>query len=141
MTTVGLLLLFSSVSNQYALPEGLLSAICYTESRHKPKAVNLKDGLLRNGERSYDPSVGMCQIKEATARQYEPFVTHKELMDPKVNVRIAGKILRRNLERYRGDVPCAVAAYNAGSCTFNKNRQIKNRKYVAKVLMAWLDGK
>jgi soluble lytic murein transglycosylase-like protein len=83
----------------------------------------------------------MCQIKLATAQQYEPKMTRERLLSPRVNARIAAKILEDQLDRYNNDIPCAVAAYNAGSCRFNKYGGIKNRKYVAKVFRNWVDGK
>ncbi len=141
MTTLALFALFINTSQTYGLPYGLLSSVCYVESHHKTKVVNHHDGRLRNGTRAYDPSVGMCQIKLTTAKQFEPNITHTQLLNPKVNARIAAKYLQWQLDRYDNDIPAAVAAYNAGSCRFNKRGQIKNREYVRKVFSAWISGK
>lgn len=141
MTNVALILLLASTTQTYSLPEGLLSAICWTESRHKTKAVNPRDGVLRDGERAEEPSLGMCQMKINTARQFESNITHAQLLSPKVNTRIAAKFLKWQLDRYHGDIICGIASYNAGSCRRNGKGLIKNRKYVFKVMGAWIDGR
>src|SRR5690349_1394055 len=47
-------------SATYSVPLRILSAICFVESRHNPRALNKYDGG--------SPSYGLCQIKEKTAR-------------------------------------------------------------------------
>lgn len=104
----------------------LLLALCTVESTLKPKAINHYDG----GSASY----GVCQIKLETAVVVSDVKTTKQLMRPNINAKVAGLYLSKQLIRYNYNLECAIAAYNAGSCRFNKNGLIKNRKYVRKVM-------
>ncbi len=122
-------MLFIALSQVYNLPPGLLSAVCFVESSHRPTVVHVDDG---GGD-----SVGLCQIKLGTARFLGFKGQPSALQNPDVNARLAAQYLRRNLDRYSGSVPKTIAAYNAGSYRVNEYGQIKNRKYVAKVLKAW----
>lgn len=99
------------------------------ESHHDTKAYSLNDG----GSTSY----GICQIKLGTARLLGFKGPASSLQDPKVNTLLAAKYLRRNLDRYNGNVYKAISAYNAGSHRLNEKGETKNRKYVAKVYEAW----
>jgi len=56
-----LLTLFTAVSMQLILPQGLLSSLCYVESTHKVTAIAYNDGKTH--------SYGVCQIKYTTAQQ------------------------------------------------------------------------
>ncbi len=126
MTVSALALLFIGTTQTLALPEGLLSAICYVESHHNIKAIHKDDG---NGN-----SVGVCQIKLQTARQMGFKGTEKQLMSPKVNVYYSGKYLKYQLSR-RNTVQEVISSYNAG-------KPIKsNKRYVNSVLSAWLGDK
>lgn len=119
-----------AASQTFELPPGLLEAVCWVESRHMVGAINQHD----NGS----PSLGVCQVKLETAKMLG-FAGDKQalLQDPAVNAYYAAKYLRKQLDRYDGDAEQAVAAYNAGSCRFNAQGQIKNRRYVGKVQDAW----
>lgn len=64
---------------------------------------------------------------------YSKHTTINHLMKPEINLTIAAYYIKYQLDRYDGNLDCAIAAYNAGSCNFNKKGLIKNRKYVAKV--------
>lgn len=129
MSATALALLFASVSHNLGLPPGLLSAVCWVESGHNASVVNPDDG---NGD-----SIGMCQLHFSTAVQMGYKGRPKGLKDPKINIRYAAYYLAWEFARYRGDVRKAVASYNSGSLRLNKKGQIKNRKYVQKVMSAW----
>lgn len=129
MTITALLLMFSTATNQYQLPSGLLASLCYVESRHNPKAINPDDGK--------SSSLGVCQIKLETAKLMGFKGSVKELMDPKVNIKYAAKYLKKQIDRYDGDIPKAVAAYNAGSYRENKKKVAINSAYVKKVFAQW----
>jgi soluble lytic murein transglycosylase-like protein len=94
-----------------AIAEGidpkLLSSLCYIESKHNPNAINYDDG---DGD-----SIGMCQIKVSTAKQFDRRATAKKLFNAKYNLKIAAKYLSYQIDRYHGDIRKAVLAYNAGS--------------------------
>lgn len=129
----GLMLIFATVTQVVALPQGLLSAVCFVETRHKNVLVVENDGP--------SASYGVCQIKAATAKALGFTGTLKDLQDPEVNIYYAGLYLRKQLTRYDGDVVKAVAAYNAGTHRVNEKGLTKNRKYVGKVLAAWKDDR
>lgn len=128
-----LVAIFMNVTQVLSLPPGLLSAVCWVESNHRTRVVNYHDG----GSESF----GVCQIKINSARLVGFVGTQKDLRDPKVNVFYAGKFLKHQMDRYSGDIPKAVAAYNAGSYRLNKQGKVKNNYYVGKVLNAWVEGK
>ncbi len=126
-------LLFIALSQTFALPPGLLSAVCYVESHHNPKAVHKDDG----GQ----DSLGLCQIQPGTARILGFKGKSKELLDPNVNMFWAGLYLKHQLLRYDNDPRKAVAAYNSGTYQVNEKSQVKNRIYVHKVMTAWEEGR
>ena len=128
-----LALTFVMVSQAFQLPQGLLSAVCFVESKHVVKALNINDG----GSSSY----GACQIKLATAQFVGYKGTEKELHNPQVNIYYAGKYLRHQLNRYDNDILKSVAAYNAGTHRINAQGLTMNRKYVGKVFSAWSENR
>lgn len=128
-----LALLFLATSQNFNLPPGLLSAICWVESHHNSAAINAHDG----GSASH----GICQIKLETAALLGFKGTEEELTRPKTNIHYAGKYIKWQLDRYQGNIPKAVAAYNAGTYRENSQGQIMNRKYVGKVFDAWIENK
>jgi soluble lytic murein transglycosylase-like protein len=115
--------LFLTVSMQLSLPPGLLSSICYVESRHKISAVHVDDG---DGN-----SLGICQIKYKTAQWLGFKGTEQELMKPEENVLYAGRYLAYNVKRYH-DVRRAVIAYNFGNA-----RGLTTTKYQRRVFKEW----
>lgn len=119
--------LFATISLSYGIPDGLLSAMCFTESSHKITVVRLNDG----GE----DSLGVCQIKLSTAKYVGFKGTRKDLMKPKNNIESAAKYLQYNYKRY-GNWSRAVIAYNKGSST----GPMQN-KYWCKVMKHWGDDR
>ena len=98
--------MFSTISIQFGLPAGLLSSLCYVESKHNTEAVHYFDGDAN--------SYGVCQIKLATA-QYLGFEgDEEELMQPRVNIYYAAAYLSRQRVRYKGSIEKAIIAYNIG---------------------------
>lgn len=125
-------LLLTSISVTTDLPKGLLSALCFVESSHRPAAVNQDD--------RGSASIGLCQIKLETARLVGFKGTAKQLQtDPKVNAMYAAKYLKKQLNRYSGDVRKAVAAYNAGTYFPRRDGLAMNQSYVNKVFKAWAE--
>lgn len=113
MSVITIAALFVSASTTYSLPPGLLSSICYAESRHSTLELVTQD----NGS----PSYGICQIKYDTAALMGFKGTSKQLLTPKVNIKYAAKYLKYQLLRYQGNVYKASLAYNAGSYRCGKN--------------------
>lgn len=129
MSSTYLILLFTSATAQYQLPVGLLSALCFVESTHRSHVVHKDDG---NGN-----SVGLCQVKLATAQMLGFQGTEKQLMEPATNIEYSAKYLAKQLTRYSGDVSKAVPAYNAGRYKEGVNGKAKNWRYSEKVFKAW----
>jgi len=76
----------------------LLRAVIVQESGFRPCAVSPKGAQ------------GLMQLMPATAEQFGV----EDALDPKQNVDAGAKYLKQLLDKYKGDVPLALAAYNAG---------------------------
>lgn len=90
--------LLSAGARHAALPMPLLRAVMEKESAFKPCAVSPVGAM------------GLMQLMPATADGLgvsDPF-------DPLQNVLAGSRFLRSLLDRYRGDLPLALGAYNAG---------------------------
>lgn len=122
METLSVLLL--TVSIQFGLPTGLLDAVCFVESGHNPIAVHHDDG---NSD-----SIGLCQIKYATAQWLGFRGKEKDLYDPKINAYYSAKYLKYQIQRYRGHTEKAVIAYNRGNAT-----GLTKTEYSDKVFKQW----
>jgi len=132
MLTVVTAILAASLAHD--LPRGLLSAVCYVESNHRPAVTNLDDGG--------SPSYGLCQVKEDTARMLGYQGTAEQLrLNPYINAKYAAKYLRKQIDRYDGDLEKGVAAYNAGRLKLNAKGDPINARYVRKVFDAWSAGR
>ncbi len=129
-----LVLAFSVATSVFSLPTGLIDAICLVESGHRNSALNPHDGG--------SPSLGVCQIKLATARQLGYKGTAYDLQhNEAINIHYAAKYLAAQLKRYSGDPRKAVAAYNAGTYRKGDTSFAKNPLYVQKVFKAWAELK
>ena len=90
-----------------ALPAGLLWAVMRHESGFDPDAV------------SPAHAIGLMQLLPETARPIEEELSliggDAGLTIPQVAIRIGARELRKLLDRFHGDVPLAVAAYNGSA--------------------------
>lgn len=129
MSTLALAAIFVSVSHTLSLPQGLLSAVCYTESKHNIHAINRNDG---NSD-----SMGACQLKLETARYLGYSGSKEKLMDKNTNIYWSGRYLQYQLLRY-DDVISAISAYNVGKYRTKDGKPV-NLNYVRKVLNAWAE--
>lgn len=113
--------LVSSVAREFALPESLLHAVVQVESSGNPRAVSPK------GAR------GLMQLMPATARELG--VT--DSFDPEQNLRGGAAYLAKQIERF-GDLPRALAAYNAGPGAVQKHGGVppyrETQHYVSRVM-------
>lgn len=105
----------------------LLLSLCFVESSHR-NVVSPIDGK--------SASYGVCQLKLNTARLFNKHIHPSDLLNPQVNARISALYLKKQINRYKGNIERAVAAYNSGTTRFDNNGAIKNIKYVAKVFNA-----
>lgn len=116
--------IFNSVTEKYNLPDNLLKAICFKETRLK-NVINWNDGK--------SPSYGHCQIKWIAAKQIGFKLTVAELNDAQNNIDVAGNYLAY-LNKKCGSWTSAIAAYNAGRCLKNP---LTN--YAKDVILKWED--
>lgn len=83
----------------YNLPEALVRAVIQAESAFNPTAVSPKG------------AVGLMQVMPSTAKGIG---IQGDLKDPKINVEAGCRYLSMMLSRFKGQIPLALAGYNAG---------------------------
>jgi len=79
----------------------LVLAVVREESRFDPQAI------------SPAGAVGLMQLLPATARELEPALGFRDLLNPETNLRLGTRYLKAQLRAF-GDLRLALAAYNAG---------------------------
>ena len=105
--------LIRSAASAYGLDPALIKAHMSIESNFNPHATNLEGSGV-------NPSSGLMQIRLSTARALGfpgaqgNSQTLTGLYDPAVNVPLAAKLIRENLDRTGGDLDRAISAYNGG---------------------------
>lgn len=108
-------------SNKYGLEPSLIRAVITAESNWDPQAVSKKG------------AVGLMQLMPSTAKEMklDPF-------SPEENIEGGTRYLRYLLDRFKGRLDIALAAYNAGPEVVERSGGIpliaETRKYVRKVL-------
>lgn len=109
-------------SSRQQLHPALIRAVIKAESNFDPRAVS------RAG------AVGLMQLMPQTAIRMDV----RDLYDPEENVAGGTKYLRQLLDRFHGNLPLALAAYNAGEHVVERYRALppidETRQYVRKVL-------
>ncbi|GMV48514.1 lytic transglycosylase domain-containing protein [Nitrospirales bacterium NOB] len=109
-------------SRAHRLHPALIRAIIKTESDFDPMAVS------RAG------AVGLMQLMPQTALRLDV----RDSYNPDDNIGGGTKYLRQLLDRFQGNLPLALAAYNAGEHTVDRYRGLppieETREYVKKVL-------
>ena len=115
--------LISTIAGMYDVEFALVKAVIKAESNFNPRAVSPK------GAR------GLMQLMPTTARHHGVRNIHA----PMDNIMGGVEHLRMLLDRYTGNVPLALAAYNAGSGAVEKAgnripRFAETQEYVRRVL-------
>ena len=109
------------VARENGLSAELIKAVALVESGLDPHAVSPKGAQ------------GLMQLMPATARQYG--VT--DAFDPLSNLGAGAQHLRSLLDEFHGDLPLALAAYNAGSGAVRRHNGVpayaETVNYVQKV--------
>jgi soluble lytic murein transglycosylase-like protein len=103
---------FSRVENIYNLPQGVLKAIAWRESRFKP-------AVITGQQKGAAGEIGIMQILP----KWHPTADIAQLGDPVYSINYAGKFLRQLLSQFNGSLPLAIAAYNWGSGNVTKYLQ------------------
>jgi soluble lytic murein transglycosylase len=109
-------------SSQHRLHPALIRAVIKAESNFDPRAVS------RAG------AIGLMQLMPQTAVRLDV----RDMYDPDDNVGGGTKYLRQLLDRFHGNLPLALAAYNAGENAVEHYQALppfdETRQYVRKVL-------
>jgi soluble lytic murein transglycosylase len=112
----------SEAAKRYGLSSSLIKALIHVESYFNPKAVSTKG------------AIGLMQIMPENLQALnisDPF-------DPWENIMGGASYLKSMLERFRGELPLALAAYNAGPTVVERYRDIppypETEAYVKKVM-------
>lgn len=109
-------------SRQHQLHPALIRAVIKAESNFDPHAIS------RAG------AIGLMQLMPQTAIRLDV----RDLYDPDDNVGGGAKYLRQLLDRFHGNLPLALAAYNAGENVVDRYQALppidETRQYVRKVL-------
>ena len=112
----------AEASARHGVPERLIWAVITVESAFDPRAVSPR------GAR------GLMQLMPETAA----ILGVRDVFNPRENIHGGARHLRGLMERFRHDLPLALAAYNAGAQPVASFRGIppypETRDYVARVL-------
>ncbi|MBN8218662.1 MAG: lytic transglycosylase domain-containing protein [Spirochaetes bacterium] len=112
-------------SRETKLPSELLHAVMQRESAYNPRAVSPKGAM------------GLMQLMPGTANDLDV----KDPFAPEENVLGGAKYLRGLLERFQGNLPRALAAYNAGPEAVKDGRipdYPETKEYVKHVMDSYL---
>jgi soluble lytic murein transglycosylase len=114
--------LIRSASFKYGIEPSLIKALITVESNWDSSAVSKKG------------AIGLMQIMPATATDMKIINPY----DPGQNIEAGTRYLRFMLDRFKGNLNLALAAYNAGPATVEKSGGVpaiaETRNYIKKVL-------
>ena len=111
-----------TASFKYGIEPSLIKALITVESNWDSYAVSKKG------------AIGLMQIMPATATDMQIINPY----DPEQNIEAGTRYLRFMLNRFKGNLDMALAAYNAGPTTVEKSGGVpaiaETREYIKKVL-------
>jgi len=113
-------------STEFNVPTTLIYAIINKESVFNPTSIRYEHTLK-------EKSFGLMQILVSTARWLGFKGDEFLLVRPDTNIHYGTKYISYQLNRYKGDVKKAIAAYNAGSVKYTTNGKYINQNYVSDV--------
>lgn len=108
-------------AQKHGVDEKLIARVIALESNFNPKAVSRKRAL------------GLMQLLPQTAARYAV----ADVFNPAENIDAGTRYLKDLLERYGGNLPLALAAYNAGPETVDRYRGVppfaETQNYVRRI--------
>ncbi len=117
--------IIEEAAQNYGIDSTLIKAIIATESAGNPRAQSAKQAK------------GLMQLIDSTAAE----MGVKNVWDPSENINGGTKYLKYLLEQFDGNIPLALASYNAGPARVIKHNGIppirETQSYVTKVLQIW----
>jgi len=117
--------LVREAAERHRVDPALVRAVIETESNWNPKAY------------SHKGAGGLMQLIPTTAQRYGAY----DVFNPQQNIDAGVKYLKTLLERYRGNLDLALAAYNAGEGAVDRAHGIpairETRNYVQRVQDAY----
>ena len=105
-------LLLDRAAKEHQLQPKLIRGVIEQESAFHACAISAKGAK------------GLMQLMPATIEQFK--VT--DVFDPQQNIEAGATFLRQLLDKYKGDIKLALAAYNAGPATVDKTGGIPDIK-------------
>jgi soluble lytic murein transglycosylase-like protein len=123
--------IINEMGQKYGVDPALIKAHIKTESNWDVNASRFE-------VHKTDASWGLMQLLLTTARGVLgiPDLTTTQLINPRVNIEAGTKFISQQIARYKGVIPDAIAAYNAGSARFKApplEYEYINQDYVDKV--------
>jgi hypothetical protein len=116
--------IIKSAAARHQVPEDLVKAVIKVESNFNPQATS------RVG------AMGLMQLMPGTARD----LGVQRPYDPVENINGGTKYLRELLDRYDGNVPKAVAAYNCGMANVEKGNLPQETRSYLKLVSQYYNG-
>ena len=114
--------LIESAAKQHQLQPKLIRGVIEQESAFHACAVSAKGAK------------GLMQLMPSTIEQFKV----ADVFDPQQNIEAGATFLRQLLDKYKGDLKLALAAYNAGPATVDKTGAIPDIKetqdYVERII-------
>ena len=121
--------LIKKAASKYKLDHNLVSAVVQVESQFNANAVS------RSG------AVGLMQLMPVTAKQ----LGVQDRYNPAQNIEGGTKYLRYLIERFKGDITLALAAYNSGPLNVEKYGKVppfkETKRYINKIFSIYKGNK